>query len=378
MNTQTSRTLDEMMTELVNKHGLASVQEFVKKAQEKADRENQLYEEILDPELAKFTAFPIKYNHIWEQYKKQVASFWKAEEINFSGDYNDFLTMNKDEQYFIEMILAFFAASDGIVTFNLSERFTKEVTNTEILFTYQFQTIMENIHSETYSLMLENIVRDPQRKAFLFNAIQNVDSVKQMADWAFKWIDSSESFAHRVVAFAIVEGVFFSGAFASIYWIKHYKNQNKGNSKGKQFMEGLVQSNKLIARDEGMHCLFATQIYDLLRNKLSQEEINKIIVEAVGIACNFMTDALPVKLIGMNNDHMCDYIKYTADRLLSMLGYKKIYDTKNPFKFMETIGLSDKSNFFETVATEYTDPNIFNKSKGKKDIGDVINSEEDF
>lgn len=316
----------------------------------------------------KFTAFPIKFQKIWKLYKDQVASFWKAEEIDFSNDYGDFLTLNKNEQYFVEMILAFFAASDGIVTFNLSERFTKEVKNTEILFAYQFQTAMENIHSETYSLMLENIVRDPERKNYLFNAIKTVDSVKQMADWAFKWIESSSSFAHRVIAFAIVEGVFFSGAFASIFWLKKYKNKNNGNGKGKQFMEGLIKSNNFIARDEGMHCTFATEIYSLLNNKLTQQEIHAIMKEAVVIACNFMNDTLPVKLIGMNSEQMCEYIQFVADRLLSMLGYKKIYETKNPFKFMETIGFLGKTNFFEVGATEYGDANIKNKSKGKKDI----------
>ena len=275
MSSQNEPTLEESVNSLIEKYSIDQITSFLQEKQN-TQLKNKSYEEILDPTLMKFTAFPIKYNHIWKLYKEQVASFWKAEEIDFSNDYNDFLTLNKNEQYFIEMILAFFAASDGIVTFNLSERFTKEVKNTEILFAYQFQTAMENIHSETYSLMLENIVRDTERKLFLFNAIQNVDSVKKMADWAFKWIDSTESFAHRVIAFAIVEGVFFSGAFASIYWIKHYKNKNNGSGKGKTFMEGLIQSNHLIARDEGMHCKFAVEIYSLLNNKLSQEEIHKI------------------------------------------------------------------------------------------------------
>lgn len=376
MNNNMDNNLVETIDDLINKHGIDKLYDLLN-VRKNGEQKKEAYEEILDPNLMKFTAFPIKYNHIWKLYKEQVASFWKAEEIDFSNDYNDFLTLNKNEQHFIEMVLAFFAASDGIVTFNLSERFTKEVKNTEILFTYQFQTAMENIHSETYSLMLENVVRDPARKEFLFNAIKNVDSVKQMADWAFKWIESTESFAHRVVAFAIIEGVFFSGAFASIYWIKHYKNKNNGTGKGKTFMEGLIQSNHLIARDEGMHCNFAVEIYRLLNNKLTQEEIQKIMEEAVNISCNFMTDALPVKLIGMNDEQMCDYIYYVADRLLSMLGYKKMYDKKNPFKFMETIGLSTKGNFFELKNMEYGDANIFNKSQGKKSVHDVL-KESDF
>ena len=219
--------------------------------------------------------------------------------------------------------------------------------------------------------MLENIVRDPKEKDFMFNAIETVPSIKLMADWAFKWIDSSESFGHRVIAFAIVEAVFFSGAFASIFWIKKYKN---GQSSSKQFMNGLIQSNKLIARDEGLHATFACEIYKLLNNKVSANEINEMIIEAVNISKNFMVDALPVRLIGMNDDMMCDYIEYVADRLLSMLGYKKLYNKKNPFGFMDTIGFTDKSNFHEVRPTEYQDANTMNKNKGVKKV--VI--EDDF
>ncbi|CAH6421519.1 Ribonucleoside-diphosphate reductase small subunit [uncultured virus] len=631
------------------------------------------YEPILDPNNHKFTAFPITYKNIWIKYKEQMESFWKAEEIDFSGDYDDFKLLNKDEQYFIEMILAFFAASDGIVNFNLSERFTREIQITEILFAYQFQIMMENIHcvafgtkiltdkgyikigknvsktinvwngkqfsktqirytghaqlykiklsngmhldctpnhkwfvksrnqpdqkkeiiltknlkkgyiiykydlpiidikdpneflnpyahgffcgdgtymneraiinfcnkkkknllayfnpknylqdkknirffidgqinklkyfvpinysiqtklrwlegicdsdghinqnkkitisiqiantnqkflkklqlmlttlgihsnlknqktgksvtkfckkfynlyissinvrklislgfnpkiltlninlnikekseflkikkisllknihstycfnepiehagifngiltgqSETYSLMLENIVKDPTRRNFLFDAIKNVESIKMMADWAFKWIESDASFAHRIIAFAIIEGVFFSGAFASIFWLKKYKNGGDKTA-GKPFMNGLIESNKFIARDEGMHTLFACEIYNLLINKLSSSEINEMIMNACSIAKKFMTDALPIKLIGMNIDLMNNYIEYICDRLLSVLGYKKIYGTNNPFKFMETIGLDGKTNFHETRPTEYRPAN---------------------
>lgn len=320
-------------------------------------------EPILNPDNKKFTAFPIKYQNIWNRYKEQMACFWKPEEIDFSNDYEDFLSLNKDEQFFIEMILAFFAASDGIVNFNLSERFVKEVQNTEILFAYRFQAMMEDIHSHTYSLMLDNIVRDQKRKEYLFNAINTVESVKLMADWAFKWIESSKSFAHRIVAFAIVEGVFFSGAFASIFWIKKYKNKAKNNTKSKPFMDGLIKSNKFIARDEGLHANCACDIYSLLNNKLPASEINEIMKDGVNIAKKFMTDALPVKLIGMNSESMCNYIEYIGDRLLVLLGNKKIYNKSNPFKFMESIGLNDKTNFFETRPHEYQDSNIMNKTK---------------
>lgn len=334
--------------------------------------DNEFIEPILNPKNHRFTAFPIKYPQIWDTYKKQFACFWRAEEIDFSKDYEDFQELNKDEQYFIEMVLAFFASSDGIVNFNLSERFTREIQIIEALFVYQFQIMMENVHNETYSLQLDNIIRDPNRKEFLFNAIETVPAVKMMADWAIKWIDSSDSFAHRVVAFAIVEGVFFSGMFASIFWLK--KNKNKGtSSSSKPFMNGLITSNKFIARDEGMHCSFACQLYGLLEHKLSDEIIGNIMMEAVDISKNFMSDALPVKLIGMNKDSMCDYIEYVGDRLLNMLGHNKIYNKQNPFKFMETIGLDDKSNFFELRPTEYQDAHTMNKSKSR-----VIEIDDDF
>ena len=329
---------------------------------------SEKYEPILDPKNHKFTALPITYQNIWHMYKEQVACFWKAEEIDFSNDYSDFLTLSKDEQYFIEMILAFFAASDGIVNFNLGERFTREIQITEAQFAYQFQMAMENVHSETYSLMLENIVKDQVRKNHLFSAIDTVPAVKMMADWALKWIDSSDSFAHRVAAFVMVEGIFFSGAFAAIFWLKKYKNKERSQSKSAPFMNGLVTSNKFIARDEGMHLSFGCELYKLLNHKLAREEMNTIMVEAVGISKNFMTEAIPVRLIGMGSESMCDYIEYVGDRILSMLGYKKIFNKTNPFKFMETIGLDDKTNFFELRPHEYQDAHIMNKSKKQINI----------
>ncbi len=289
-----------------------------------------------------------------------MACFWKAEEIDFSRDYDDYMTLNDNEKHFVEMVLAFFAASDGIINFNLNERFSREVKITEAQFLYQFQMMIENVHNEVYSLMLDNIVKDPKKKDFLFNAIKTIPSVKEMAEWAFKWIDSSESFAHRVVAFAIIEGVFFSGAFAAIFWLKKYKNT------GKTFMNGLVKSNKFISRDEGLHVENGCELYRLLEHKLDEKVINSIMREAVEISQNFMIDALPIRLIGMNNELMNDYIEYIGDRLLNMLGYKKIYNKKNPFKFMDTIGLNDKTNFFESRPHEYQDSHVMNKNKGKK------------
>ena len=351
-----NKFLTDFFTELKNNFSLTELNDLINKKQE------NYTEDILDEREHKFTIFPIKYHNIWKKYKEQVACFWKAEEIDFSNDYNDFQTLTPNEQYFIEMILAFFAASDGIVNFNLSERFIRDIKNTEIICTYQFQTMMENIHGEVYSLMLDNIVKNPKKKEFLFNAIKNVESIKMMADWAFKWIDSPKPFAYRVVAFAVVEAVFFSGAFAAIFWIKKYKNKSSGN-KGTPFMEGLIKSNKFIARDEGLHASFACEVYSLLKYKLPPYEIRKIVREGVEISQKFMIDAIPVKLIGMDSNKMNDYIEYIADRLMVMLNYKKIYNKKNPFPFMETIGLMDKTNFFESRPHEYQDSHVMNNKK---------------
>lgn len=349
-----SDELQQIINDLVHKHGAMTVMSCINTLSP-----SDLKEPVLDPNNHKFTAFPITYNSIWNEYKKQMANMWTAEEIDLSHDYDDFLKLDKDEQHFIEMILAFFAASDGIVNFNLGERFIREIKITEALFAYQFQMMMENVHSHVYSLMLDNIVKDPVRRHSLFNAIDTIPSVKLMADWAFKWIDSSESFAHRLVAFAIVEGVFFSGAFASIFWLKLHKSDLA--QKGKPFMNGLVTSNKFISRDEGLHCSFACELYKLLINKLTKNDIYAIMKDAVVISKQFMSDALPVRLIGMNKHLMCDYIEYIADRLLSMLGYDKLYRKANPFRFMDTIGLDDKANFFELRPHSYQDPHVMNK-----------------
>jgi ribonucleotide reductase beta subunit family protein with ferritin-like domain len=293
-------------------------------------------------------------------YNKQLASFWRSEEIDFSKDYEDFITLNKDEQHYIKRVLSFFAASDGIVNFNLGTRFLQDIKIMEGTTCYIFQMMMENIHSQSYSIMLDNLVKDPIEKDFLFNSIKTVDSVKLLADWAFNWIESDLSFAHRVIAFAVIEGIFFSGAFASIFWLKRYKSQ------GKLFLQGLVKSNEFIARDEGMHVEFACEIYKLLENKLSSNIVYSIIDNGVKVAKIFMNDALPVRLIGMNNNSMCEYIEYVADRLIVDLGYKKYYNVQNPFSFMETIGMLGKTNFFESRPTEYQ--SAFTKDNNKDNI----------
>lgn len=352
--------LIQAITELVNKFGQSKVQEAFEEVRTASQDKN---EPILDPKNQQFTAFPIKYPAIWKLYKEQEACKWTSGEIDFSNDYDDYLSLNKDEQHYIDHTLAFFAASDGIVNFNLNERFTRDIQIHEAQFAYQFQMSMENVHSETYSLMLDNIIKeDSEKKDRLFNAITTIPAIKLMADYAFKWIQSSKSFAHRIIAFAIIEGVFFSGAFASIFWLKKYR------CKGKDFMVGLIKSNELIARDEGLHCTFACELYSMLNTKLEQDEIFEMMKEGVDIAKNFSTKSIPVKLIGMNNDIMCDYLEYIGDRMLNMLGYKKLYKTKNPLKFIETIGLSNKANFFESRPTQYQDPHVMNKSKNKKKL----------
>lgn len=349
---------------LIKQNGYDKINDMIEQLRPKNPLDENEY--ILDEKNMKLTTLPITYQSVWKLYKEQVSCFWKEEEIDLSNDYEDFLTLNKDEQYFIEMILAFFAAQDGIVNMNITERFTKDVKISEIIYTYQWQAMMENIHGTVYSLMLENIIKDKVRREFLFNAIKNIPSVKALSDWALKWIDSNKSFAHRVVAFAIVEGIFFSGAFAAIYWIKGYKNTNRDTAKGKPFMDGLNKSNKFIQRDEALHCRFACLVYSLLSKRLPEKEIKELISEGVTLAQEFMTNALKVSLIGMNSELMCDYLEYIGDILLIMLGYTKKYNKKNPFKFMENIGLSDKTNFFETRPHEYQDAHVMNTGNKSK------------
>jgi len=304
-------------------------------------------EPILDDSNSRFTMYPIQHQGLWDLYQKQLSSFWKPQEVDFSKDYEDFMELSVDEQHYIKRVLAFFAASDGIVNFNLSKRFLQEIKIMEAITCYTFQMMMEGIHSETYSLMLDNLIKEPVEKKFLFDSIKTVESVKKLGDWAMHWIESDLSFAHRVVAFAVVEGIFFSGAFASIFWLKRYK------SNGRLFLQGLVKSNEFIARDEGMHVQFACEIYKLLQVKLGSESAYEIVRDGVNVAKIFMEDALPIRLIGMNNESMAQYIECVADRLLVDLGYKKLYNSQNPFVFMETIGMLGKSNFFETRPTDY-------------------------
>ncbi|MCG9794077.1 ribonucleotide-diphosphate reductase subunit beta [Flavobacterium algicola] len=307
-------------------------------------------EPILQENKNRFVIFPIKHHDIWEFYKSMEASFWTAEEIDLSQDLNDWNNkLNDDERYFIKHILAFFAASDGIVNENLAENFVNEVQYAEAKFFYGFQIMMENIHSETYSLLIDTYVKDEAEKDDLFNALEVFPAIKKKADWALKWIDS-DSFAERLIAFAAVEGIFFSGAFCSIYWLKK-----------RGLMPGLTFSNELISRDEGVHCDFAVHLHNHhLINPVSKERIRTIIVDALNIEREFITESLPVSLIGMNATLMTQYLEFVADRLLVELGCEREYNTTNPFDFMDMISLQGKTNFFEKKVAEYQKSGVMN------------------
>lgn len=300
-------------------------------------------EPILQPNDNRFVIFPIQHNDLWDWYKKQQACFWTAEEIDLHQDLTDWNNrLSNDERYFIKHILAFFAASDGIVNENLAENFVNEVQYSEAKFFYGFQIMMENIHSETYSLLIDTYVKDEVEKDKLFNAIENFPAIKKKADWALKWIES-DSFAERLIAFAAVEGIFFSGAFCSIFWLKK-----------RGLLPGLTFSNELISRDEGMHCDFAVHLHNNhLQNKVSKERIKHIIISALDIEREFITESLPVSLIGMNAKLMTQYLEFVTDRLLVEFGCKKEFNTTNPFDFMEMISLEGKTNFFEKRVSEY-------------------------
>jgi ribonucleoside-diphosphate reductase beta chain len=301
-----------------------------------------LSEPLLVEDPNRFVLFPIKHDDIWQFYKKAEASFWTAEEIDLSQDVNDWKKMNDGERHFISHVLAFFAASDGIVNENLANNFLREVQYAEAKCFYGFQVMMENIHSETYSLLIDTYIQEPKEKDRLLRAIETIDCVKKKADWALKWIDS-DNFVERLISFAAVEGIFFSGSFCSIFWLKK-----------RGLMPGLSFSNELISRDEGLHCDFACLLYsDHIKNKLSQERVYEIILNAVEIEKEFVTVALPVSLIGMNADLMCQYIEFVADRLLISLNCNKYYNATNPFDFMEMISLQGKTNFFEKRVAEY-------------------------
>ena len=299
---------------------------------------------LLSEEENRYVIFPIKQEPIWRMYKKAMSSFWTPEEIDLSKDMDDFTKLKDEEQHFIKNVLAFFAASDGIVNENLVERFCNEVQVLEAKFFYGFQIAIENIHSETYSLLIDTYIKDVQEKTRLLNAIDTIPSVKKKADWAIKWInDESSSFGTRVIAFAAVEGIFFSGSFCSIFWLKK-----------RGLMPGLCFSNELISRDEGLHTEFAVLMYSMLQNKPTQEEVIQIIQEAVLIEKEFITESLPCSLIGMNETLMKQYIEYVADRLLQMLKIDPVYKTANPFEWMELISIQGKTNFFEKRVGEYS------------------------
>lgn len=313
----------------------------------------QQEEVLLKENKDRFVLLPIKYPELWEMYKKTEASFWTAEEIDLSDDQKHWDGLNDGERHFISHVLAFFAASDGIVNENLAVNFMSEVQLPEARCFYGFQIMMENIHSETYALLIDSYIKDPVEKDRLFHAIETVPCVKRKAEWALRWIDGG-SFAERLVAFAAVEGIFFSGSFCSIFWLKK-----------RGLMPGLTFSNELISRDEGMHCEFACLLYRMLENRLSEEAVQGIIRDAVEIEKEFITDALPVALIGMNAKLMSQYIEFVADRWLVELGYSKVYNATNPFDFMEMISLQGKTNFFEKRVGDYQKSGVLTSTEDK-------------
>ena len=310
-------------------------------------------EPILKENNNRFVIFPIEHHDIWEWYKKCEASFWTAEEIDLQQDLTDWKTkLNNDERYFIKHILAFFAASDGIVNENLAENFVNEVQYSEAKFFYGFQIMMENIHSETYSLLIDTYVKDEKEKDKLFKAIDNFPAIKKKADWALKWIES-DSFAERLIAFAGVEGIFFSGSFCSIFWLKK-----------RGVMPGLTFSNELISRDEGVHCDFAVHLHnEHIVNQVPKKRIKEILVDALNIEREFITESLPVSLIGMNAKLMTQYLEFVTDRLLVDFQCEKEFNVTNPFDFMDMINLQGKTNFFEKRVSEYQKAGVLNKEK---------------
>jgi ribonucleoside-diphosphate reductase beta chain len=310
----------------------------------------------------RFSLFPIKYPKVWQYYKNAEGTFWKAEDFHFYEDLPDWNGLKDEERFFIKNILAFFAASDLIVNINLAERFVNEVQIQEARFFYFFQMAMESIHSETYANMLQTYIRNPREQEECFNAIQQFPCVKRKAEWALKWIESGESFAERLVAFAAVEGIFFSGSFCAIYWLKE-----------RNLLHQLTASNESISRDEGLHRDFACVLYELLENKLDVEVIYQIIREAVEIEKEFITESLSCNLIGMNAVLMAQYIEYVADHLIGSLGYPNLYNTSNPFSFMDKIGLIKQDNFFEKVNTEYSQAGVNTKKEDH-----VISLDADF
>lgn len=320
-------------------------------------------EELLTETRNRYVLFPIKYSPIWEMYKTAVSVFWVPNEVDLTKDLHDWdNVLNDDEKYFIKNVLAFFASSDSIVTENLAARFLNEIQVPEAKAFYGFQIAIEVIHQEMYSLMIDTYVKDSAEKQVLFDAIFTVPTIKNKAQWALKWIsNTSADYATRMIAFAIVEGIFFSSSFASIYWLKE-----------RGLMPGLCLSNEFISRDEGLHCEFAILLYTYIKNRVPQDIVHTMVKEATEIECEFVRDSLKAKLIGMNDDLMCEYVQYCVDRLLQQLGYEKIFDAKNPFPFMDRIGLSNKTNFFEHYVADYSKANV-----GKKDAF-VFSTNEEF
>jgi len=321
-------------------------------------------EKILQDNPGRFVLFPIEHSDLWKLFKQQEACFWTAEEIDLGQDVYDWENkLNADEQHFVKHVLAFFAASDGIVNENLAMNFVNEVQYTEAKFFYSFQMMMENIHSETYSLLIDSYIKDKEEQNKLFNAIETIPAIKKKAEWAIKWINS-ESFVERLVAFAAVEGIFFSGSFCSIFWLKK-----------RGLMPGLTFSNELISRDEGMHCDYACHLFNNhIENKISEKRIKEIICGALEIEKEFILDALPVRLIGMNSDLMSQYLEFVTDRLLVALGCSKVYNVENPFDFMQNIALQGKTNFFEKRVAEYQKAGVNN---GAEDLNSAF-GEVDF
>ncbi|MED6155369.1 Ribonucleoside-diphosphate reductase small chain A [Stylosanthes scabra] len=333
---------------------------------DKPVKDEHEHEPILKEQTQRFCMFPIRHNQLWQMYKKAEASFWTAEEVDLSYDVQHWETLSDSEKHFITHVLAFFAASDGIVLENLAARFLNDVQLPEARAFYGFQIAMENIHSEMYSLLLETYIKDSREKHKLFNAIENLPCVARKAEWALNWIHSSTSFAERLVAFACVEGIFFSGSFCAIFWLKK-----------RGLMPGLTFSNELISRDEGLHCDFACLLYSLLQKQLDSEQVHKLVDDAVEIETEFVCDALPCALIGMNSKLMSQYIKFVADRLLVALGYQKKYNVDNPFDWMEFISLQGKTNFFERRVGDYQKASVMSSLEdGGKNF--VFKTDEDF
>jgi ribonucleoside-diphosphate reductase beta chain len=321
------------------------------------------FEPILAENPDRFVLFPIKHSEIWDWYKKSVASFWTAEEVDLTQDISDWENkLTDNDRKFIKHVLAFFAASDGIVNENLVLNFMREVQIPEARCFYGFQVAIENIHAEMYSLLIDTYIKEPKEKDFLFHALQNLPCVAKKGEWALRWIEDAPTFAHRLIAFAAVEGIFFSGSFCSIYWLKK-----------RGLMPGLTFSNELISRDEGLHCDFACLLYSMMQHKLDPKEIEAIITEAVSFEKEFITDALPVSLIGMNADMMGQYIEFVADRLLMSLGNEKVYKTANPFPWMDMISIQGKTNFFEKRVGDYQKAGVMGKREDQ-----IFSMEADF